>query len=170
MNLHLRTTCLRTILLTGAAACLLAAGRAHADGPHKQTGPIDVSATVHGTPRIGQALTVDVHVSPQIGVSSLAVSFVPSDGIALPADTARNYGPLAAHETRTITLQVTPQGPGLQLLSVIADAGGVTEGASRRTYSIELPVDGVGSVKSQARPIVTDATGQKIESMRGVTR
>ena len=147
------------------------AGTAWADGPHKQTGPVDIQAVIRGTPHTGQALRVDVTLTPRIDVSSLDVSIVGNDGVSVPpADVSRRYGALAANAGQTLTLQVTPQAPGLQLLSIVAEVGGIAEGATRRTYTVELNVDGAGAVKSLSRPAQIDATGQRIESMRAKPR
>jgi len=144
-----------------------------ADGPHKQVAPVDISSIVHGTPHAGQLLEIEVTVTPRIDVSSLHVSLVADEGLSLDASAAeQSFGHTAAHQARKLTLQVTPRTSGMQLLSVIAEIGGVENGATRRTNTIELLVDpGSATQKSTGRkPSVTDATGQRIQSMRGVTR
>lgn len=171
MSAFKQTSRLPTALaLLACAALACACTGARADGPHKQTGPIDIGASVQGAPRSGVPLSIEVRIAPRLAVPSLEVSLVASEGLTLRSAAHYSYGALAAHDTQTITVQVTPQAPGLQLLSVIADAGGISEGASRRTYSIELAVDGVGVEKSKTRPAPTDATGQKIKSLHGRDR
>jgi hypothetical protein len=164
---------MRRFALTIVVGLLAPAALARADGPHKQAAPVDMSSIVHGRPHAGQPLEIDVTVTPRIDVSSLHVSLVAAEGLSLDTPTAeQSFGHTAAHQARKLTLQVTPRTSGMQLLSVIAEIRGVENGATRRTNTIELLVDaGSAAQKGTGRkPSVTDATGQRIQSMRGVTR
>jgi len=159
---------IRLAVLTAALLLSAVGGTARADGPHKQTAPVEIQAVAAGAPHTGETLRVEVTVTPRVDVSSLDVSIVGNDGVAVrPADAAHRYGALRANVPQTMLLDVTPQAPGLQLLSIVAEAGGILEGATRRTYTLELSVDGAGTAKSLARPAQIDATGQRIESLHG---